>query len=149
MMFAGGWTTGGFTALMLLTNRGGPDPIKNLALGDIWNGLAVTDDTRLTVTVEAVDSVIGVCPMFDADVIFVVPDIVVEELEAPDLELDMPIDWFMGVSTELTIGVGLIIDSMTGITEVMDIKWRCSSVSTENVCFRAVLRAVVRRPSCS
>ena len=149
LTFSRDWTTGGFAALTLLTNRGGSNPIANLALGDILNGPAVTDDTWLSVTVETVDSVVGVCPMFDADAMFVVPDMVVEELETPDIELDMPIDWLMGVSTELTIGVGLIIDPMAGIAEVMDIKWRRSSASTENVCFRTVLRAVVRRTSCS
>jgi hypothetical protein len=144
--------TVGFPAPTLLTNRGELNGIKNLSLGDMRNGPAVTDDPRLTVTVAAVDAVVAVDPMFDADVIFVVPDMVVEELETPDIELGMLIDWFMGVSTELTIGVGLITDpmtGMTGITELMDIRWRCSSASTENVCFRTIFRAVVRRSSCS
>jgi hypothetical protein len=99
--------------------------------------------------VTAADSVIDDDPMFDADAIFVVLDMVVEELETLAIALVTPIDWFMGVSIELTIGVGLITDPMMGITEVMDITRRPSSVSTENVCFRTFLRAVVRRSSCS
>ena len=109
--------------------------------------LVGVDPVMVIVIVVVVDA--EVPPLFVAVDMVGALDIVDVGLVITGIELGMPIDSFIALAIDVTTGVGLIIDPMLGITEVIDIICRPFSLSTESDACRYVLRAVVGRRSCS
>jgi hypothetical protein len=89
------------------------------------------------------------------DVLVALPPIdpvMVTELVAVDgafILTGMELGMFIDDISDLTMGVGFAIDSMTGLGDAMDSKCRDSSGSTESSAFEPVLRAVIVRRCCS